>query len=370
MVSKIRSHVRDGQFIVELETEEALSSVEVGLCLNGEFVAKGQLTPVSMLCLRAVIPPGRITDLDVFVFAKTGPTKVLGKFSEHHIARIVCQDFEEFRNNVMRKDTRIKDSMTLLEAARQGYLNPKSGLQEKAVSLAVIGYRYVEAPDSPPYTSINWIIAESNRLRESIDEQVPEEARWATSIDVMLYQVCAMAGQTDSALIYLYRLFASRMLVEVEPMCAYNISLGIHLLGYLYFVADRFHESRQIWNAYEHLFVTAVVRQPKGVGTMRELGVIWKHCYACVSGISVAVNAKKGQASNIKGASKITDDGVAAACLRVNLEFSAKAQKRIVDWITEVRQRKIILLPAEEVLSSATFCYIVRSTELLLPVEN
>ena len=284
-----RSVVRQGRFLVELQGACVTGTSTVAtLQVDGVAVNSIIVQATGAVVLEVDTPHRLIGSIGVDL-AVDGEPDLLEEGKEHSLPRLVSAGFETVRVNAVRKGFRIDDPETLVETARQSYLGLTDNLLTRAVPQAVIGYCYVEASPGSSYAEVAWVDAAGNELRQGIDEPIAEEVRWATSIVVMLYQICIMGNEYGPAPLYVYHLYPRCHLVDVKPMCAYNIGPGIYLIGCLYLVAGRYAEASIIWVKYKDLFVKAVNDQRKSAGTMRELGTVWRNNFACVSGQTAAI---------------------------------------------------------------------------------
>jgi hypothetical protein len=343
------SVVRRGALVATVRGEEAAprgAGARLVLTVNGQIVAEAEPpAPGQEATLRAPLPvPDVVLEEISVALLDDGVLTPLAGDAAHHLPRLVVTTTEQFIDSVQRKGFRIADDETLVEAARRSMLRFVGQISTLAVAACVIGYRYVDYPDWADAAALDLLAAQSDALRASIDETVFEEARWAPTIDVMLYQVFAVHGQHQRAIHYLCRLYADRPLVHIEPMCAFNLSLGVLVLGYLYFLQGRMKEAIGIWAAYEDVFVTAAVKQPKRLGTIREFGFIHKNSVLAVAGMVQAKARNPAQRSSM-----MTEERIAAQAVR---STAPEALRRIRAFFTAARAGEVTLPPGKTVVSS------------------
>jgi hypothetical protein len=343
------SVVRHGWLVATVRAEAGQPQAAQGrlvLTVNHEVLAEAEPPlPGEEAILRAPLPhPALILDeVGVSLMAEGVQTALEGG-SAHHLPRLVVRTVDEFISSVQRKGFRIADDETLVEAARRCMLRFVGDIPTLAVAACVIGYRYVDYPDWADSAAHDLLAAQADAVRAAIDETVFEEARWAPTLDVMLYQVFAVHGHHQRAVQYLCRLYADRPLVHIEPMCAYNLSLGVLTLGYLYFLQGRMKEAIAIWAAYEEIFVTAAVKQPKRLGTIREFGFIHKNSVLAVAGMVQAKSRNPAQRTGM-----MTEERMAKQAVR---STAPEAERRIRRFFDAVRAGEVTLPPGKGVVSS------------------
>lgn len=343
------SVVRQGWLVATVRAEPGLALAMQGrlvLTVNHEVLAEAEPPlPGQEVILRAPLPPPAVTfdEVGVSLMAEGVRTALEGD-AAHHLPRLAVRTVDEFIDSVQRKGFRIADDETLVEAARRCMLRFVGEIATVAVAACVIGYRYVDHPDWADTAALDLLAAQADAVRAAIDETIFEEARWAPTIDVMLYQVFAVHGHHQRAVRYLCRLYADRPLIHIEPMCAYNLSLGVLTLGYLYFLQGRMREAVSVWAAYEEIFVTAAVKQPKRLGTIREFGFIHKNSVLAVAGMVQAKSRNPAQRSGM-----ITEERMAKQAVR---STAPEAERRIRRFFDAARSGEVALPPAKTLVSS------------------
>jgi len=353
---RVRESVVRGNWLVATVRTESdqppAALARLALVVNREIIAESDLpAPGQEVTLRAPLPDPAVVIDHISVDLVIGGVRTpLEGDAAHHLPRLVVKTEADFSDTVKRKEFRIADDETLVEAARRSMLCFVGDIPTLAVAACVIGYRYVDYPQWADLAALDLLATQSDAIRTAINETVFDEARWAPTLDVMLYQVFAVHGQHQRAVHYLCRLYADRHMIHIEPMCAFNLSLGVLVLGYLYHLQGQSQEAARIWAAYEEIFVTAAVKQPKRVGTMREFGFIHMNSVLAVVGISAAKRAKRGDMGKVgRAGTTLTEDRVAKQAVRT---IAPEAVRRIRLFFDVARAGEITLPPGKIVLRS------------------
>jgi len=347
----VRSMVREGRLVAVLTRREAArrAPFSADLVVNGVTRSSAECPAgADEVTLSAPVPADDVVLSSLAVeVAVDGARSVVPASAEHALPRLVMRDMEDFRATVMRKQYRIGDPETLLEAARTAARRFPDDITIQAVSLSVIGYRYIETPALASRKEVLEFARRADRLRARLDDTDPDDARWSPSIDVMLYQLFAVRLDHPRAVHYLCRLYAGRNLVHVAPMVAFNLSIGVVMLGYLYFITGRAGEAALVWRAWEDIFVTAATLQPKRVGTIREFAFINKSAMYSLVGIAQVQRALSDKAPEDDARRELNDRSVAAHALRTG---DAGAQRQMRRFLAGARHCADVLPDAKRLL--------------------
>jgi len=192
----VRSMVREGRLVAVLTRREAArrAPFSADLVVNGVTRSSAECPAgADEVTLSAPVPADDVVLSSLAVeVAVDGARSVVPASAEHALPRLVMRDMEDFRATVMRKQYRIGDPETLLEAARTAARRFPDDITIQAVSLSVIGYRYIETPALASRKEVLEFARRADRLRARLDDTDPDDARWSPSIDVMLYQLFAV----------------------------------------------------------------------------------------------------------------------------------------------------------------------------------
>lgn len=325
--------VRGGDAVVEVVVAGAAVG-RVVLYLNGKEAAVADLDHVpagGVVTLRAALPP--VTDLTPLAprltFDAGEKSTPIPRGSGFFLDRLDDRDFESFRTSIMRKHMRIADRTTLIYAAERAARRFEGKVLEVAVALAVIGYRYVENIDGVKDADLAGFRSRVEAFRKRLDPADPAEARWITSVDVMLMQIFCVRRDHAAALHLVNEFFEHRHLVRVEPMCAFNLMIGIVLKGYIHFIRKEHDAAIQTWKAWDDVFTQAAVNMPRTFGPLREFAFIREMSEICVTGITLAQGG-----SRERRAGELNDAMIAERCLRVT---TAKARRRMAAFLADLR---------------------------------
>lgn len=347
-VTAVTGVVRNGRIVVELSTEGELAGpVQAHLVANGVVVGSVTLhpsagfpTPASLEIPLADMPE-LLDSIDVVVDAD-GARTAAGRAAGFLLHRTIVRTGDEFETNVMRKHIRVRDRETVCYAARQALRRFPGDLRTCAVSLAVIGYRIAENPDGANDALLAELTEAADRLLAGIDGTQAAEARWSSSLNVMMFNVFATLRRPEPACRYLMQLFADRRLVTVEPMCAFNCMIGLVALGYIYRLQRRPHDAVAVWNEAGEVFAVGAFKMPKTFGALYEFEFIQQCATFCVASAAQlgGVRDKRMRA--------YSDVDVAAMCLRASTK---KGVNRTAQFFADMKSRPDLLPAAEAVVA-------------------
>jgi hypothetical protein len=347
-VRAVSGVVRDGRILIELSAEEALAGpVRADLLANGSIVGSVTLEPSTVSPVTAVLSvplpemPELLDSIDVVLDAD-GVRSSAGRGEGFLLHRTLVRTVDEFEANVMRKHIRVRDRETVCYAARQALRRFPDDLRTCAVSLAVIGYRIAENPDGANEALLAELTDAADRLIAGIDGTRPSEARWSSSLNVMMFNVFATLRQPERACPYLLRLFADRRLVHVEPMCAFNCMIGLVALGYIYRLQRRAKEAVAVWSAAGEVFAISAYKMPKTFGALYEFEFIQQCATFCVASAAQVGGVRD------KRMRAYTDLDVAALCLRAS---TRKGVNRTAQFFAAMKSRPDLLPAADAVVA-------------------
>ncbi len=347
-VTAVTGVVRDGGILVELAAGEALTQpVEVSLVVNGAVAGSVTLHPSAETPASASITvplaamPDLLDGIDVVVEAD-GARASAARGPGFLLHRTLVRTVDEFESNVMRKHIRVRDRETVCYAARQALRRFPDDLRTRAVSLAVIGYRIAENPDGANEALLAELTAAADAILAGIDGSLAAEARWSSSLNVMMFNVFATLRQPERACRYLLQLFADRRLVHVEPMCAFNCMIGLVALGHVYRLQRRPEEAVAVWDQAAEVFAVSAYRMPKTFGAFYEFEFIQQCATFCVAGAAQLGGARD------KRMRAYSDLDVAALCLRAS---TRKGVNRTAQFFTDMKSRPELLPAAAAVVA-------------------
>jgi hypothetical protein len=340
--------VRAGEIIVELVSDAPLARpVTAHLLANDAVVGSVRLdasptAPVSAtLCVALSDMPELLDSVDV-VLEADGVRASAPRDAGFLLHRTVVRTAEEFETNVMRKHVRVRDRETVCYAARQALRRFPGDLRTCAVSLAVIGYRIAENPDGANDALLAELTEAADRLIAGIDASRAAEARWSSTLNVMMFNVFATLRHPEMAMKYLLQLFADRRLVHVEPMCAFNCMIGILALGYVYRLQRRVADAQLAWAEAGEVFGASAMHMPKTFGALHEFEFIQQSATFCAAGSAQLAGVRD------KRMRVYSTVDVAAMCLRASTK---KGVNRTALFFTELETRSDLLPPAEAALA-------------------
>lgn|GEM_PF-4625146 len=340
--------VRAGEIIVELVSDAPLARpVTAHLLANDAVVGSVRLdaspaAPVAAtLCVALSDMPELLDSVDV-VLEADGVRASAPRDAGFLLHRTVVRTADEFEANVMRKHVRVRDRETVCYAARQALRRFPGDLRTCAVSLAVIGYRIAENPDGANDALLAELTEAADRLIAGIDASRAAEARWSSTLNVMMFNVFATLRQPEMAMKYLLQLFADRRLVHVEPMCAFNCMIGILALGYIYRLQRRVADAQLAWAEAGEVFGASAMHMPKTFGALHEFEFIQQSATFCAAGSAQLAGVRD------KRMRVYSTVDVAAMCLRA---ATKKGVNRTALFFTELETRSDLLPPAEAALA-------------------
>jgi hypothetical protein len=339
--------VLDGSVVVHLSAEVPLAEpVRAYLVANGAAVGAVTLFPSSapqatVLSVPLAEMPDLLNSIDVIVEAggvRSSATRGEG-FLLH---RTIVRTIDEFESNVMRKHIRVRDRETVCYAARQALRRFPDDLRTRAVSLAVIGYRIAENPDGANEALLAELTEAADGLLAGIDGTKAAEARWSSSLNVMMFNVFATLRQPEPACRYLMQLFADRRLVAVEPMCAFNCMIGLVALGYIYRLQRRPEDAVAVWNEAGEAFAVSAFKMPKTFGALYEFEFIQQCASFCIASAAHIGGMRDRRMRTY------SDVDVAALCLRASTK---KGVNRTALFFADMKSRPDLLPAAEAVVA-------------------
>lgn len=343
-VTAVTGVVRDGGILVELAAGEALTQpVEVHLFVNGAVAGSVTLHPSAGTPASASIgvPLAEVPDLldsiDV-VIEMEGTRSPAARGAGFLLHRTIVRTVDDFESNVMRKHIRVRDRETVCYAARQALRRFPDDLRTCAVSLAVIGYRIAENPDGANDALLAELTEAADRLIAGIDGTLAAEARWSSSLNVMMFNVFATLRRPEPACRYLMQLFADRRLVAVEPMCAFNCMIGLVALGYIYRLQRRPEDAVAVWNEAGEVFAVSAFKMPKTFGALYEFEFIQQCASFCIASAAQLGGVRDRRMKSY------SDVDVAAMCLRAS---TRKGVNRTAQFFADMKSRPD-LLPAAQ----------------------
>ena len=285
--------------------------------------------------------PDLLDEIDVVVEAD-GVRVPAGRGAGFLLHRTLVRTVEEFESNVMRKHIRVRDRETVCYAARQALRRFPADLRTRAVSLAVIGYRIAENADGANDALLAELTEAADGLLAGIDGALAAEARWSSSLNVMMFNVFATLRQPERACRYLLQLFADRRLVHVEPMCGFNCMIGLVALGHIYRLQRRPEETVAVWDQAGEVFAVSAYRMPKSFGALYEFEFIQQCATFCVTGAAQLGGVRD------KRMRTYSDLDVAALCLRASTK---KGVNRTAQFFADMKSRPDLLPAAVEVVA-------------------
>jgi hypothetical protein len=346
-VTAVSGVVRDGCVRINFAMDRSLSGpVEVRLVVNGADVGSVALDPsAGGAAGEIVVPlqamPDLVDTLEVLVDAGGGPVPVT-QGEGFLLHRTLVRTVDEFEANVMRKHIRVRDRETVCYAARQALRRFPGDLRTCAVSLAVVGYRIAENPDGTNEALLAELTGAADRLLAGIDGSKAVEARWSSSLNVMMFNVYATLRQPEPATRYLLQLFADRHLVPVEPMCAFNCMIGLVALGHIYRLQKRLDAAVAVWSEAGEVFAESAYRMPKTFGALYEFEFVQQCATFCITGVAQIGGARD------KRMRKYEALDVAALCLRAS---TRKGVNRTALFFDDMKSRADLLPSADAVLA-------------------
>lgn len=340
--------VRAGAVVVELVSDAPLARpVTAHLVANDVVVGSATLdasptAPVSAtLCVPLSDMPELLDSVDVLLEAD-GVRASAPRDAGFLLHRTVVRTADAFEANVMRKHVRVRDRETVCYAARQALRRFPGDLRTCAVSLAVIGYRIAENPDGANDALLAELTEAADRLIAGIDASRAAEARWSSTLNVMMFNVFATLRRPDMAMKYLLQLFADRRLVHVEPMCAFNCMIGVLALGYIYRLQRRAADAQLAWGEAGEIFGISAMNMPKTFGALYEFEFIQQSATFCVAGSAQLAGTRD------KRMRVYSPTDVAAMCLRAPTK---KGINRTALFFTELKLHSDLLPSAEAALA-------------------
>lgn len=346
-VTAVSGVVRDGHVRIDLAADASLRDrVVARLVVNGADVGSVTLDPSAGAAAgEIVVPlqamPDLVDTLEVLVEAGGGPVATT-RGEGFLLHRTLVRTVDEFESNVMRKHIRVRDRETVCYAARQALRRFPDDLRTCAVSLAVIGYRIAENPDGANEALLAELTDAADRLLAGIDGSKAAEARWSSSLNVMMFNVYATLRQPELASRYLLQLFADRHLVPVEPMCAFNCMIGLVALGHIYRLQGRLDEAVAVWSEAGEVFAVSAYKMPKTFGALYEFEFIQQCATFCITGVAQIGGARD------KRMRKYEALDVATLCLRAS---TRKGVNRTALFFEDMKSRADLLPAADAVLA-------------------
>lgn len=347
-ITALSGVVRDGCIRVELASREPLTvPVVARLVANGADVASVTLDRTEgqasggLIVVPLHAMPDLVDTLEV-VTDVAGLLEPAERGEGFLLHRTLVRTVEDFESHVMRKHIRVRDRETVCYAARQALRRFPHDLRICAVSLAVIGYRIAENPDGANDALLSELTEAADRLIAGIDGAKAAEARWSSSLNVMMFNVYATLRQPELASRYLLQLFADRRLVHVEPMCAFNCMIGLVALGYIYRLQRRPQDAAAVWSEAGEVFAVGAFKMPKTFGALYEFEFIQQCATFCVASAAQLAGVRD------KRMRSYSDVDVAAMCLRASTK---KGVNRTAQFFADMKSRPDLLPAAEAVVA-------------------
>lgn len=240
--------------------------------------------------------------------------------------RVVCNSEGDFHANIFRKPLRSKNKVIVCLAAMQCLQNEYT-TKVKAVSLAALAYRLVENPSLIQEWNKTYVLNHYDLIVRGISVSDPDDVRWLSSLNIMMFNLFVVLDEPDNALIYLNKLYENRNFVNMQPMCAFNVMIGIFTLGYIHFRRGNTDSAAKVWSSWQNVFFSYVNGITKEFGPVYEMQFIYKGALSSLSGVCL-INGLKDKRVKIMDQQEAVD-----YMLRVTTK---KARNRGMKFLTKV----------------------------------
>jgi len=187
------------------------------------------------------------------------------------------QDYQSLVLNIKRRKSLVLGRNFQLVAALQAYhwATLHDHLDVRSFSICSVAYRYTEYHHKLGEVQKRILQEFSEDILSSLNLREKSHARWYPSIKLAIGQLLLTTNDLEKCINHLKDISDNASIIEVTPICAYNISIGNCLLSYLLFVmeSEAFEHYAKNW---EYIFRASVKNMEIRFGTIHEFGAIYQ----------------------------------------------------------------------------------------------